>query len=112
MAVTSSSGSSLWAGEVQAGTVQVVPASGTVTVQLGTPSVTLAIDKVPVVLPSPTRAPFVATFQPTAAALAASPPGSATTSTPSTPFDHGLVGCDGYGLDDPSVSPRASRTKA
>ncbi len=80
VAVTSSSGSSLWAGEVQAGTVQVVPASGTVTVQLGTPSVTLAVDKVPVVLPSPTRAPFVATFQPTAAALAASPP-----STPTTP---------------------------
>jgi RodZ C-terminal domain len=81
VAVTGSSGSTLWAGEVQAGTVQVVPASGTVTVQLGTPSVTLAIDRVPVVLPTPTRAPFVATFQPTAAALAASPPTTATTST-------------------------------
>ncbi len=84
VAVTGSSGSNLWAGEVQAGTVQVVPASGTVTVQLGTPSVTLAVDKVPVVLPSPTRAPFVATFQPTAAALAASPPGTSTPSTPPT----------------------------
>jgi hypothetical protein len=82
VAVTSSSsGSTLWAGEVQAGTVQVVPASGTITVQLGTPTVTMAIDKVPVVLPTPVRAPFVATFQPTAAALAASPPTTSTTST-------------------------------
>ncbi len=81
VAVTStSSGSTLWAGEVQAGAVQVVVASGTVTVQLGTPEVTLAIDRVPVVLPTPLSAPFVATFQPTAAALAASPP----TTTPST----------------------------
>ncbi len=70
----SSSGSTLWAGEVQAGTVQQVQASGTVTVQLGTPTVTLAVDGVPVVFPTPVRAPFVATFQPTAAALAASPP--------------------------------------
>lgn len=77
------SGSTLWAGEVQAGTVQVVAASGTVTVQLGTPAVTLAIDKVPVVLPTPTRAPFTATFQPTAAALAANPP-STSTSTSTT----------------------------
>jgi hypothetical protein len=82
VAVTSSStGSTLWAGEVAAGAVQVVPASGTVTVQLGTPEVTLAIDKVPVVLPTPVSAPFVATFQPTAAALAASPPTTTTTTT-------------------------------
>jgi hypothetical protein len=77
----SSSGSTLWAGEVQAGTVQAVPVSGTVTVQLGTPAVTLAVDQVPVVLPTPVQAPFVATFQPTAAALAASPPTTSTTST-------------------------------
>ncbi|HEY5098127.1 MAG TPA: RodZ domain-containing protein [Acidimicrobiales bacterium] len=71
VAVTSSSsGSTLWAGELQAGSVQVVPATGTVTVQMGTPSVTLAIDKVPVVFPTPVRSPFEATFQPTAAALA------------------------------------------
>ncbi len=81
VAVTSSSGSTLWAGEVQAGTVQVVPASGTINVQLGTPTVTMAIDKVPVVLPTPVRAPFVATFQPTAAALVASPPTTSTTPT-------------------------------
>jgi hypothetical protein len=82
VAVTSSStGSTLWAGELQAGTVQVIPASGTITVQLGTPTVTLAIDKVPVVLPTPVLAPFVATFQPTAAAIAASPPTTSATST-------------------------------
>jgi hypothetical protein len=82
VAVTSSTtGSTLWAGEVAAGAVQVVPASGTVTVQLGTPEVTLAVDKVPVVLPTPVSAPFVATFQPTAAALAASPPTTTTTTT-------------------------------
>ncbi len=84
VAVTSSStGSTLWAGEVQAGAVQVVPASGNVTVQIGTPEVTLAIDSVPVVLPTPISAPFVATFQPTAAALAASPP-TTTTTAPAT----------------------------
>jgi hypothetical protein len=83
VAVTSaSSGTTLWAGEVRAGAVQVVPASGTVKVQLGTPDVTLAVDQVPVVLPTPVHAPFVATFQPTAAALAASPP--TTTTTPTT----------------------------
>lgn len=72
VAVTSSSsGSTQWAGELQAGSVQVVQATGTVTVQMGTPSVTLAIDKVPVIFPTPVRSPFVATFQPTAAALAA-----------------------------------------
>lgn len=77
----SSSGSTVWAGELQAGTVQAVPVSGTVVVQLGTPAVTLAVDGVPVVLPSPVQAPFVATFQPTAAALAASPPTTSVTST-------------------------------
>ncbi len=85
VAVTSaSSNTTLWAGEVQAGAVQVVAASGTVEVQLGTPDVTLAIDQVPVVLPTPVRAPFVATFQPTAAALAASPPTTTTTTSAAT----------------------------
>ncbi len=87
----SSSGSTLWAGEVQAGTVQQVQASGTVTVQLGTPTVTLAVDGVPVVLPTPVRAPFVATFQPTAAALAASPPTTTTTTASSGPASSGAT---------------------
>jgi hypothetical protein len=85
VAVTSSSsGSTLWAGELQAGSVQVVQATGTVTVQMGTPSVTLAIDKVPVVFPTPVRSPFVATFQPTAAALAAAAAAAAQESGTST----------------------------
>ncbi len=85
VAVTSTStGTTLWAGEVQAGGVQVVAASGTVTVQLGTPEVTLAVDRVPVVLPTPVSAPFVATFQPTAGALAASPPTTTSTTTASS----------------------------
>ena len=88
MAVTSaSSGSTLWAGELQAGSVQDVQATGTVTVQMGTPSVTLAIDKVPVVFPTPVRSPFVATFQPTAAALAAA--GAATSSASGSPAPSG-----------------------
>jgi flagellar basal body-associated protein FliL len=87
VAVTSSSsGSTLWAGELQAGSVQMVQATGTVTVQMGTPSVTLAIDKVPVVLPTPVRTPFVATFQPTAAASTGSSTteGTSTTTVPTT----------------------------
>ena len=86
VAVTSSSsGSTLWAGELQAGSIQVVQATGTVTVQMGTPSVTLAIDKVPVVFPTPVRSPFVATFQPTAAAVAAAAAsGSSASSATST----------------------------
>jgi len=88
VAVTSaSSGSTLWAGELQAGSVQDVQATGTVTVQMGTPSVTLAIDKVPVVFPTPVRSPFVATFQPTAAALAAA--GAATSSASGSPTPSG-----------------------
>ena len=80
----SSSGSALWAGELQAGSVQVVQANGAVTVQMGTPSVTLAIDNVPVVFPTPVRSPFVATFQPTAAALAVAGAAAASGSSTST----------------------------
>jgi len=93
----SSSGATIWAGELQAGTVHVVPASGTVIVQLGTPAVTLAVDKVPVVLPTPVLAPFVATFQPTAAALAASPPTSTTSTTSTTSAPTGSSGSTSSG---------------
>jgi cytoskeletal protein RodZ len=64
------SGSTLWAGVMQPGAVQVIRATGTIAVQLGTPSVSLAVDKVPVIFPPTMHAPFVATFQPTAAATA------------------------------------------
>ncbi len=66
-----SSGSTLWAGVLQPGAVQVIRATGAITVQLGTPSASLAVDKVPVIFPPTVHAPFVATFQPTAAATAA-----------------------------------------
>lgn len=67
-ATTISSGSTLWAGTVQAGASQVVRATGPTAVQLGTASVSLAVGTVPVVLPSPFYTPFVATFEPVVAA--------------------------------------------
>jgi hypothetical protein len=80
-----SSGSTLWAGVLQPGAVQVIRATGTITVQLGTPSASLAVDKVPVIFPPTVHAPFVATFQPTAAAAAAAAAGSATTTVVTAP---------------------------
>jgi cytoskeletal protein RodZ len=74
-ATSVSTGSTIWAGVLQAGAVQVIAATGTVTVQLGTPSAFLTLDKVPVILPRPAYSPFVATFRPT----------SATTPSVSTP---------------------------
>ena len=66
-------------------TVQNVQATGTTTVQFGTPTLTLEVDTIPVVLPTPLRTPFVATFTPSAAATAAAPSApSTTTSTSST----------------------------
>ena len=65
---SSATGSTVWAGELSAGTVQQVPASGTTTVQFGTPAVTLEVDGIPVVLPTPLRTPFVATFSPSSSA--------------------------------------------
>ncbi len=57
-------GSTLWTGVLQAGSVQDIPATGTATVQFGTPAVSLTVDHVPVVLPPSLRTPFVATFTP------------------------------------------------
>jgi len=72
---SSASGSTLWAGALSAGTVQNVSASGTITVQFGTPTLTLAVNDIPLVLPSPLRTPFVATIQPSTTAT----PGTTTT---------------------------------
>jgi hypothetical protein len=77
-ATSISSESTLWAGILQAGAVQVIRATGTITVQLGTPSASLAVDKVPVIFPPNVHAPFVATFQPTAAATASAAAAAAT----------------------------------
>lgn len=60
----STSGATLWTGTLQAGGVQSIPASGTVTVELGSSAGTLQVDNIPVVLPTPIQTPFVATFQP------------------------------------------------
>jgi hypothetical protein len=83
-ATSVTSGTTLWAGVLQTGAVQVIRASGTITVQLGTPSAYLAVDKVPVIFPRTVRSPFVATFQPTAAATAAAstPAAGSRTTTP------------------------------
>jgi hypothetical protein len=62
-ATTVATGSTLWEGTLQAGQVQVIPASGMVTVQLGTTAATIKVGKLPVILPSPLHSPFLATFQ-------------------------------------------------
>jgi hypothetical protein len=76
-ATTTATGSTLWAGELQAGAVQNIQASGAVQVQLGTPAATLSVNQIPVVFPTPMRSPFVATFQPGATA-------TTTTTTPTS----------------------------
>jgi Domain of unknown function (DUF4115) len=76
-AITVATGSTLWEGTLQAGQVQVIPASGPVTVELGAPAATLKIDNIPVVLPVPLHTPFVARFQPSTT----TPTGSGTTAT-------------------------------
>jgi hypothetical protein len=78
-------GATLWAGELSVGTVQNVAASGSTTVQFGTPALTLQVDSVPVVLPSPLRTPFVATFSPSATATPGTAPASSPTSTTMSP---------------------------
>jgi hypothetical protein len=89
---SAATGKTVWAGELSAGTVQNIQASGVTTVQFGTPTLTLAVDTIPVVLPSPLRTPFIATFTPSAAAVAAAPTttttaagAGTTTSTTSAP---------------------------
>jgi hypothetical protein len=78
-AITVESGSTLWEGTLQAGQVQVIPASGPVTVELGSSAAALKIDNIPVVLPVPLHTPFVARFQPSTTTPSGS--GSPTTTT-------------------------------
>jgi len=101
--VDSASGSTLWAGELSAGTVQNIQASGTTTVQFGTPTLTLAVDNIPVVLPSPLHTPFVATFAPSAAAVAAAAAAGPTTTTTVAPS--GATGAAGASTTTTSVVP-------
>jgi hypothetical protein len=79
-ASTLASGSTLWTGSLQAGNVQVIQATGPTAVQIGAASVSFTVGTVPVVLPTPFHTPFVATFQPVAAAST-----SATTTIPAGP---------------------------
>ena len=81
---TASTGATLWAGELSAGTVQNVQATGSTTVQFGTPTLSLQVDTIPVVLPTPLRTPFVATFTPSSTATPGSVPATTTTTTGSS----------------------------
>jgi len=78
---TAASGATVWAGELSAGTVQNVQATGSTTVQFGTPTLSLQVDTIPVVLPTTLRTPFVATFTPSSTATPGSVPASSTTTT-------------------------------
>ena len=86
-ATTAATGSTLWEGTLQAGQVQVIPASGVVTVQLGTTAATIKVGKLPVVLPSPLHSPFAATFQTPATASS-----SATATTTASSVATGTTG--------------------
>jgi hypothetical protein len=84
-ATTSATGATLWTGTLQAGGTQVIHASGSVTVEMGSPTLSIALNNVPVEFPTPIHTPFTAAFQPGAAASAATttttaPVGSTTTS--------------------------------
>ncbi len=81
---SAATGATEWAGELSAGTVQNIQVSGGATVQFGTPTLTLSVDTIPVVLPTPLRTPFTATFTPSAAAVAAAAAAGPTTTTTTT----------------------------
>jgi hypothetical protein len=78
---SAATGKTVWAGELSAGTVQKIQATGATTVQFGTPTLTLAVDDIPVALPTPLQTPFTATFTPSAAAVAAAASSPTTTTT-------------------------------
>jgi preprotein translocase subunit SecG len=84
-ATTVSNGSVLWAGTIQPGVAQPIQAAGATSVQLGNPSATMVVGKIPVVLPTVLHTPFVATFQPSVpSAATTTTTTSAATSTPAT----------------------------
>jgi hypothetical protein len=83
LATNASTGSTLWTGTLQAGGSEAIPATGTVTVQLGAPTATLALDNVPVAFPDPAHTPFVATFEPSA--TGSSGTGTSTSTTAPVP---------------------------
>jgi hypothetical protein len=81
LARSASSGATLWTGTLQAGAVQLIPATGVTTVEVGAPTASLAVGTLPVVLPAPLHTPFVATFQPAAGNASGTGTSASTTST-------------------------------
>jgi hypothetical protein len=81
-ATNRSTGATVWTGTLSAGSSQVIPATGPMSVELGAPAATLTVNGIPVVFPSPLQSPFVATFQP--ATPAATTTTTTTTAAPST----------------------------
>jgi len=80
-AATVESQATLWSGELTAGSVQAIPATGSTVLEIGAPPVTVSLDGIPVVLPAPLHTPFTATFTSSAAATGSS--SSSTTTTTS-----------------------------
>ena len=74
-------GTTLWTGTLQAGSSQVIQATGRITLELGSPAATLAVSGTPVVFPTPFHTPFIATFEPTATTTGSSTSSSSTTTT-------------------------------
>ena len=79
-AVNPTTQATVFAGTVAAGASQVLQATGPMAVEFGADTFSMTMNGIPVVLPSPLKTPFTATFQPTAAAEAAAP--AATTTVP------------------------------
>jgi hypothetical protein len=87
--VSTLTGNTMWSGVLAAGAVQKIQATGATTVKMGTPSLTLTIDTIPVILPSPLHTPFSATFIPSATAVSAAAAASPNTSPTTVPTSTG-----------------------
>jgi hypothetical protein len=80
LAKNQATGAVVFTGTLAAGANQILTTTGPMRVELGAPNVTMTLNGIPVVLPTPMQSPFVATFVPPAA-----PVGSATgSSSPTT----------------------------
>lgn len=84
LATSSSTGSVLWTGTMQAGQTQPIQANGTVTVELGSATCAMKLDNLPVVFPTPESTPFIATFQPSADANSTTSSTTSSSTVPST----------------------------
>jgi hypothetical protein len=81
---SAATGKTVWTGVLAAGSVQNIQATGATTVKFGTPTLALAVNAIPVIMPSQLRTPFSATFTPSAAAVAAAAAAVPTTTTITT----------------------------